>query len=259
MRSIEILLLFAPALILCSGCSSPTDPRADGAGDAPLIEPAGAVAHKQDPRVAALFQLAFGGPPPFEIKAPLNSREGVYYYMPVHVLSSGRTEILISEATTSDCHGCFGKLAIHYFSRAKGNREVLGSWFDLVEGDGWGRPPQWLIRTDLLSSPVLEIRNAFGNNGSNCEWLSLIELTPAVPIVRLPPIVAGYDNRGARDETLHMPEKYWQSSTASVNTRNRDGFAVVYKGSRPGIVTYSKVHGDFVADRPPPIDRCRST
>ena len=66
-----------------------------------------------------------------------------------------------------------------------------------ITGQGWGQPPRWNIRRDLARYPMIEIRAEFGNHGYNCEWVSLIELTPRRPIERLSLTPVGYDDQGA--------------------------------------------------------------
>ena len=117
-------------------------------------------------------------------------------------------------------------------------------------GNGWGKPPEWRLRHDLMRNPVLEVRTRFGNQGYNCEWVSLVELAYDRPIIRLPTIVAGYDNTGASDDGLG------QSTTAVVDPQPGGGFVLRYLGSRPGHVSYVAGKRGYRPQGPQPLREC---
>lgn len=253
-------------LLVLGACSDGDETARSSAGQendrSPVMtEAAAAIAAtpipEQDRELESLFLLAFGAPSPLKIRAPDTSRDGEYTYKPVKALEHGDQTILLSEATASDCHGCFGKLAIHYFVKGAKHPVLRGAWLDVVEGNGWGKPPEWSLRTDLTRNPALEIKTSFGNNGYDCEWVSLIEIAPDRPISRLHHVTAAFDNSGARDDSLKLPESYWQTTTSSIRARDRDHFEVVYDGSRSGVVTYTRAPGLYAPDRGTPIAECR--
>lgn len=202
------------------------------------------------PILEALFSEAFGTPPLAVRKAPEGGRESAFRVVPVAAIKFGTNYALISESSTDDCHGCFGRLSVHYFTAIGSKYKIAGSWPNLVTGNGWGKPPEWRLRHDLMRNPVLEVRTRFGNQGYNCEWVSLVELAYDRPIIRLPTIVAGYDNTGASDDGLG------QSTTAVVDPQPGGGFVLRYLGSRPGHVSYVAGKRGYRPQGPQPLREC---
>jgi len=106
------------------------------------------------------------------------------------------------------------------------------------------------VRTDLLQFPVLELRTYFGNNGYDCDWVSLAELTPEKPVMRISSTVAGYDDSGAVEDG--------SETTSAIVERGsgKNGIRLVYSGSHSASVDLVRVKGRYVAGRNPLTGRC---
>lgn len=241
-------------MALVGGCSRETDlPAAEEpsqSSGATTVFAREAHASGVDPELAGMFVAAFGEQPPATVRAPTGGRESLLQYKPVAAIRAGSGRILISEGETEDCHGCFGRLAIHYLTVSKGGFVVSRSWPHFVIGNGWGKPPDWNIRRDLMPNPVIEVRTHFGNQGYDCDWISLVELTSTKPIVRLPTTVAGYDNTGAVGDSVG------EKTTAVVVPGPPGGLSLRYRGSRAGQINYAMVDGEYEARGVKPLKEC---
>lgn len=241
-------------MALVGGCSRETDlPAAEEpsrSSGATTVFAREADASGVDPDLAGMFVAAFGEQPPATVRAPTGGRESLLHYKPVAAIRAGSGRILISEGETEDCHGCFGRLAIHYVASSKGGFVVSGSWPHFVVGNGWGKPPDWSIRRDLLANPVIEVRTHFGNQGYDCDWISLVELTPTGPIVRLDTTVAGYDNTGA------VGDEVGEKTAAVIVPGIAGGFSLRYRGSRAGQMNYVMIDGEYKARGAQPLKKC---
>lgn len=199
-----------------------------------------------------MFEAAFGASPPLGRPAPAGGRESCYRYEPAGTVRLGKTEAFISEAFTEDCHGCFGTLSIHYLRQVNNAFERAGSWEDIAAGNGWGRPPSWTVRRDLTRYPALEIRTEFSNNGYGCEWISLIELTPNRPIIRIQQTAAGYDTTGA------VGHERGQAITSAFRLDRDGNINLVFEGTSVGTLKYSLIQDAYVASGRNPAVTCES-
>lgn len=199
-----------------------------------------------------MFEAAFGVSPPLGRPAPAGGRESCYRYEPAGTVRLAKTEALISEAFTEDCHGCFGTLSIHYLRKVNNAFERVGGWIDVAAGNGWGRPPRWIVRRDLTRYPALEIRTEFSNNGYGCEWISLIELTPKRPIIRIQKTAAGYDTTGA------VGHEKGQAITSVFRLDRNGDINLIFEGTSAGALKYSPYQDGYVASGQNPTATCES-
>jgi hypothetical protein len=88
---------------------------------------------------------------------------------------------LISKAQNrEDAHVATGYLAAHYIKDDK----VIGEWLDLDVGNGFGMPPDYSLRTGLLTYPTMMVQAGYTGQGMTVSWQTLIEITPDGPQVR---------------------------------------------------------------------------
>lgn len=209
----------------------------------------------RDPQLDLAFRAAFGQPPPAERESDRGWEVALLTYRPLRLVPLGDDRVaLISTATTSDCHACSGAVAVHYLRRSGVGFALIDGWLETLRGNGWGRPPDLAMRADISDRPVIEARFAFGNQGFDCEWISLVELGPRRPVTLLDHAKLSYDNEGAGTEADGIvPET---TSAVLIPGRLGRSFALRYSGTRAATVTYRRVDGTFRADRRAPIRSC---
>lgn len=79
-----------------------------------------------------------------------------------------------------DSHVNVGYAAAHYI---KGG-EVIGKWPQLAPGNSFGMPPDYSLRTGLLTYPTMSVQGGGTNQGFTVVYQTLIEITPDGPQVR---------------------------------------------------------------------------
>jgi hypothetical protein len=137
----------------------------------------------------------------------------------------GQRAVLLSEGTnTSDCHSCAGSLAIHYLAAQGRDFRLTGTWLDLVQGAGWGSPPQWNISTKLTSFPGIVDEGGFTAQGCTSGGLTITELRPERPVASglIRTIMSNDSGYGDPD----------QIDGKITNVRKEKSFDVLYTGTR---------------------------
>lgn len=195
---------------------------------------------------AEAFRMAFGKAAPATRTVPRGEpgNEETLTYAPARLVPVGDVMALVSTATnSSDCHACSGALAIHYFRREAGSWKLAGSWPEILDGNGFGEPPSWNIRTDLGRPAYLVSDTGWTGQGYTCAQTDLVELTPTAPVVRARGIPMHYDNAGV-------------GTTPVINIDGRldqgpDGkLRVTFTGSTRGFVDYALVGETFTRVSP---------
>lgn len=79
-----------------------------------------------------------------------------------------------------DAHVSTGYVAAHYIK----DGEVIGEWPDLGVGNGFGMPPDYSLRTGLLTYPTMMVQAGYTAQGYTVNWQTLIEITPDGPKMR---------------------------------------------------------------------------
>lgn len=194
-----------------------------------------------------MFAAAFGEAAPFRRSAS----DGCYVYEPAEAIPLGGTTALISGATGPDCHACSGTLSVHYLQGEGESWRLAGAWRDISDLAAWGKVPQWKLRNDLTPHPALELTVTDGNQGYFCTLVSLIELTPTAPVVRIPATAIGYDSSGVGgDEAAHIV-------TAEMVAIPAGGITVRYSGDRTGELRFTRTDGEYVAAGTNPVEGCQ--
>ncbi|WP_119759729.1 hypothetical protein [Sphingomonas cavernae] len=161
-----------------------------------------------------------------------------YAFKPEGVSWIGERAVLISGGQGDDCHGCAGTLAVHYLQPKGDALEVVGAWPQAASGTSWGQPPEWTLRTDLASNPVLETRGGGTFQGYTCSAAELVELKPDAPLTVAEGIQLGYSDEGA------MAGSAAQNINGKIIPGAKDqSFVVAYNGSSSARVTYER-HGE---------------
>jgi len=147
-------------------------------------------------------------------------------YRPVGLARIGHLTALISEVSFDAAHPYQGAIAVAYLSGSPGHYRLIRRWSEAAEGNGWGLPPRWQMRTDLLRWPALETSFGFTNEGCTSSETDLIELAPSGPVRRaaipgIPHLTAIVRDRSfsAADEFRRSPYRYRRRSRSfqSVN------------------------------------------
>ncbi len=187
------------------------------------------------------FRLAFGAPAPatrtgVRPEAP----DETLTYRPAGLQPLGDGLVLVSLATSgSDCHVCTGAVAVHYLKPRAAGWAVTSASPELLTGRGFGEPPDWSIRRDLGSSPMLVTEAGYTGQGYTCTTSDLVELTPAGPVLRGEAIVVHQDDAGA------VGPEHATVSRGKLGMRP-DGTLRVDFGAR-GSVDYELRQGRYVA------------
>ena len=191
-------------------------------------------------QMLAAFKTAFGEPAP----AKLQTGDAIRVFRPTRLVWVGDRAILLSEGTNvSDCHSCTGALAIHYLTPVGQGFRLTGSWPDLVQGAGWGGPPQWKMSTEFTSNPAIVDEGGFTAQGCTSGGLMITELRPNRPVqsglVRT--IMSNESGYGDPD----------QIDGHIKNIRREHSFDVVYTGTRSFVEHWIYRGGRFVLDGGP--------
>ncbi|HWE45617.1 MAG TPA: hypothetical protein VG407_06270 [Caulobacteraceae bacterium] len=163
---------------------------------APPSSPAAPVAYAAADLNKA-FAAAFGAPAPADKVVTRDGQDAMLRYRPARLVSLGTVTVLISEARTDGCHGCYGELAVHYLTRDGTGFKPAGAWPEISDGGSFGEPPNWSIRTDLFSGPALVVHAGGTWQGCTVDYADIIELTPDRPIVRARRVLMTYSDDSA--------------------------------------------------------------
>lgn len=88
---------------------------------------------------------------------------------------------LVSKGTNrSDAHVSSGRISAHYIK----DGEVVGAWPELALGNGFGMPPDYSVRTGLLTYPTIMLQSSYTGQGYTVGFEQLKEITPDGPVDR---------------------------------------------------------------------------
>ena len=88
---------------------------------------------------------------------------------------------LVSKAQNrEDAHVATGYIATHYIK----DGQIIGEWPDLGFGNGFGMPPDYSLRTGLLTYPTMMVQAGYTGQGYTSNWQTLVEITPDGPQMR---------------------------------------------------------------------------
>lgn len=125
------------------------------------------------------------------------SEETVYSYAKGKVVWTDFGPVLIVEGSGEPYPPALGTLGIFYLREVAGPKfEEVRRWPDAAAGSIMGNPPQWKIRRDIASRPVIESTSGGVWQGYACDSITLTELTPGGPRA-LVTFASAYDNSGA--------------------------------------------------------------
>lgn len=158
-----------------------------------------------------------------------------YTFTPQAVKWIGGRAVLISGGQGEDCHGCAGTLAVHYLEPRGKTLAVVGAWPQAASGASWGQPPEWTLRTDLASNPVLETQGGGTFQGYTCSAAQLVELRPDSPVTIADGVQLDYSDAGAAADGRA------QSISGKIIPGTRDqSFVVAYNGSSTARIIYER-------------------
>lgn len=99
-------------------------------------------------------------------------------------LGGGRYALLAAGGQ-GDCRRCRGTLSVAYLSEAGGGLKLDAAFRRIWQGGAWGDIGVVSPAEVGASAPAIEIAGGYGAFGLTVEDLTIVELTPARPIVRL--------------------------------------------------------------------------
>lgn len=190
----------------------------------------------QEELTALAFRAAWGGPPPIERTETHDGQTDVRTYRSGKLVDlGGGAFAFISSGQGGDGHVHAGSISIHYLNFADGGFHRTGGWPGFLVSGTWGQPPEWSIRTDLTSSPMLVVEAGGTWQGYTCTWAHLVELTASRPIIRIDQINTGYGSGGALGDAGESVEGQ------ILPGRKGETIRVRYTGDRTALVTYARV------------------
>ncbi|MCJ8159623.1 hypothetical protein [Sphingomonas sp. LaA6.9] len=225
-------LALAGATLLAACDQSPRQPE-NGFTTSAEADPA---AHFRTMPEKELLQLAFRTA--FKDGATtLTLGDTRYAFRPEGISWVGGRAVLISGGQGEDCHGCAGTLAVHYLEPRGDTLQLVGAWPQTATGTSFGQPPEWTLRTDLASNPVLETQGGGTFQGYTCNAAELVELRPDAPVTVAEGVQLDYSDAGA------VAGGRAQNIRGKIIPGTKDqSFVVAYNGSSTARVTYQR-HG----------------
>jgi len=193
------------------------------------------------------FDTVFGNPASAEYTA---EDKEVFTMRPAFAVKFDDYIALVSTAQNqSDAHVSSGYVMAHYLK----DGQVVGAWPQLGAGGGFGKPPDYSLRTGLLNYPTMMLQGDYTGQGYTMGWETLIEITPDGPQMRAE-VHTLEDNSGAvmDDSRICTVEGKVKPSRTDA-----DSFYVDYRftGALKGedrTVEYrlNPESGEYVADEP---------
>lgn len=169
--------------------------------------------------------------------------DDTYRFKPAALYRFDNNWVLLSEGSGPDCNACSGWLAVHYLARTADGFDVREGWPDAIPGSSYGAPPEWRVRTDLTSAPVIQSEATGMGQGISCGVARLTELTATGPAVRAERIPLDYSNAGTIVNGAAATEV--DGVIAAGGERDRS-FVVHYTGTVARDVPYTR-SGDIFA------------
>ena len=144
------------------------------------------------PELDGFFKTAFET---YETAAKYALGNESYAMSPGFAVKFDAFTALVSKGKNADDSGAStGNLVVQYI---KGT-DLIGEWSALVAGNSFGEPPDYTLRTGLLTYPAVLVRSFATSQGYTLEWIEMIEITPDGPVKRGDFQVYG-DNAGVAD------------------------------------------------------------
>ncbi|MCA8902799.1 MAG: caspase family protein [Hyphomonas sp.] len=163
---------------------------------------------------------------------------------------------LISKGKNKDDgHVSSGRISAHYIK----DGEVIGTWMDLAYGNGFGEPPDYSLRTGLLTYPTMMLQSGYTAQGYTLGLEQIVEITPDGPQKRAT-VQTIEDTSGVvfGDENVCTVE-----GRIRPHRTRQDAFLVEYKYTGPvkGADQVSEyvldpASGTYVSDNPFPEEAC---
>lgn len=252
MARLRICLFLTIGLALTAGCERPAAKAPPKSASAPARTPAPV----QPAAVAKRIVL----PPAIPAPPGFPTVEEAFRLAPHEVDDSGWSEplrgdgliptrggfALLVRGAEDECHACSGTLNVVYFRRVDGRWAPYRQWADVYEGGGWGG--NYEVETIRLGrpNPTLKLSYSYGNGGDFGTYISILELTPARPILRIDEVQTDEDNSGAAE----TPEQACFIDSEIRPLRRGQGLAIHYTGARAGHVKVDAVvHYSGTGDR----------
>jgi hypothetical protein len=168
-----------------------------------------------------------------------------YGFTPTALYRLDKAWVLLSEGTGPDCHACSGWLAVHYLNRTDKGFQLVKGWNDAIPGTSFGGAPQWQVRTDLTTMPVIESEGGGTWQGYSCTVARLTELTPDGPKPLVERIPLAYSDGGA----IIDGSKPKQVDGSIVEGERGKSFTVRYKGTVTRDIPYTLQGNGFTAGK----------
>jgi hypothetical protein len=146
----------------------------------------------------------------------------------------GVTALVAGGTVEGASHADSGELGVWYFSKSGGGYKVAGKWPDLLASGSFGDAPEWRVRHDFGSSPVLLVTGGGTWLGETCEWTGMVELAKSRPVILHDGILIHHDNEPSEDGEGRGAENYDGRIAPLPGGR----IAVEYKGKPAGRVIY---------------------
>ncbi|KQM90197.1 hypothetical protein ASE70_01910 [Sphingomonas sp. Leaf22] len=166
------------------------------------------------------------------------------------------TPILVARGQRlSAAHPDKGFLGIWYLAPHGDGFRVTGRHPGSVRAGSFGDPPDWTLRRDLGTYPVIQA-TGFGQwfgHGHACT--TLVALRPQRPVLLARDILTGYNFDPGDDPAQHEPRETIDGSIAY--DRARDALIVTYRGTVRQTVLYRYRDGEYRAPQVGNnLDRC---
>jgi hypothetical protein len=237
------LRLYIPCVFVLLSCSNrPTKP-AEERTSANSVQPPLVKVLRSGPLLDAAFVSAYGSPAPVEKSPDSSSPDLIFVYSPGGLIETADRFFLVTEAEgkkdVADFHAASGGLAFHIFQKSGDN---LGNLVKAVpfqqSGYGFGRAPEWKLRTDLFSSPALVVESGFAQMGCVISRVGLLELT-------------GSDVVPRADVLIHHEYPTQGKSDGVIEDVVRDrSFSVRYTGTFDATAHYTRQGNEYKSDIP---------
>ena len=233
MNTRQILTLFLGTALLAScGDGKDAASRENGFENTAVADPAARYRSMPEKELIDLaFKAAFNTPG----HADMTVGDTRYAFTPQAVRWVGNRAVLISGGQSDNCHGCAGTLAVHYLEPRGNGLAVVGAWPEAASGTSYGQPPEWTLRTDLASNPVLQTEGGGTFQGYSCTNAQLVELTPAAPVTIADNVQLHFSNEGA------VVDGGAESIDGKIMPGARDqNFTVSYGGTTSAQIVYKR-------------------
>lgn len=229
----RLRLILPIVTILASSACTPADDGNNNSTEV-VVETSGALVPQaleiDDPALLkSAFAAAYASP---EVRLG----DDLYSFTPAALYRVNDSWVLLAEGSGPDCNACSGYLGVHYLNGDASALKVTAGRADAIPGSSFGSPPQWQLRTDLMSAPVIEAEVGGTAQGISCATASLTELAPEGPVIRASNIPVLYDDSalfpGGKSQSL--------KGSVTANGKRNQSFTVDYGGSIDREIVYTR-------------------